>query len=110
MIVYIHLPGFYVRSHQSERPVVVVKSRKVLDANLRARRAGVEGRMPLSVAKSILAKNPLPDAPIFIEWKEDEYDRAQRHWLDRCVEFSEVIEPAEQHSAYIDLSAHPHPE
>ncbi len=59
--------------------------------------------MPLGEAKAVLRDGVLR------QWSHDEHRQAQRAWLDRCVPFSDVIEPVDQHEALVDLSAHPQP-
>jgi hypothetical protein len=110
MIVYVSIPGFYAAHHPSDRPLVVVRARQALDANLLAQYAGVSRGMTLTQCKSILGKNPDSLPPVFVEWKEDAYSESQTKWLDRFVELTDVIEPVDQHAAYLDLSRHPHPE
>ncbi|MEQ1823933.1 MAG: hypothetical protein ABL949_15605, partial [Fimbriimonadaceae bacterium] len=43
-------------------------------------------------------------------WIESDFERDQEKWLNSLTEFSDCIEPEEQHSAYIDVSGHPNPQ
>jgi DNA polymerase-4 len=107
MIVYLRLSGFYICAGpfaQVSHPVVVVKDKAVLDVDAPASERGVKPGMTLREAKAILHEGK------FVEWEPDEYRDAQRRWLDVCTEFTDVVEPEEQHTAYLDLSMHPDPE
>lgn len=65
---------------------------------------GVTRRMSYQEAKIIV-----PDAT-WIKWVESDFDSAQETWLMGLAEFSDCIEPEDQHSAYVDLSGHPNPQ
>ena len=106
MIAFLRLMGFYVCAGSfahGPQPVVVVKDKAVLDANAAALERGVQPGMTLREAKAILHDGK------FVEWEPDEYREAQCAWLDLCAEFTDVVEPEEQHTAYLDLSMHPNP-
>ena len=104
MIVNVRLDGFYVRSFEDDgRSLAVIRDRLVLDCTESARARGVHEGMTLREAKSILHDGRFED------WNEDDYRDEQRKWLDLCCEFSDVVEPVDQHRAYVDLSLHPHP-
>ena len=94
---------FYIDGEQTEKPQVVYRDEFVLDANLVARKRGVTRGMLTKQAKAILSEGE------FIPWEEENYLRKQGAWLDLCIMFSNIIEPADQHAAWIDLSAHPDP-
>lgn len=64
--------------------------------------------MPLTLAKTILSKEG--GGAAILPWKAEDYEGRQEEWLGRCVRFSDVIEPVDQHEAFVDLSAHPRPE
>jgi protein ImuB len=57
--------------------------------------------MPLSEAKAILSAEG-----VFVQWEEDQTKEAQKKWLDIVAEFSDLVEPDQPHSAYLDLSDH----
>ncbi len=103
-ILFLRLEGFYAKAHNSEQPLVVHRDKRVLDANALARERNIYSGMPLSEAKAILQGGG------FVAWEEEPYRALQAQWLDLCTEFADVIEPCEQHSAWIDLSAQPDPE
>jgi nucleotidyltransferase/DNA polymerase involved in DNA repair len=101
MIVFLRLHQFYA----GDRPnCVVVRNRHVLDASDTALGLGVEIGMPIAVAKTLLAKIRLGTQ--IIPWKEEDYSL---DWLDACIPFTDVIEPVDQHEAFLDLTAHPDP-
>lgn len=85
------------------RPTCVLKDKKVLDADERSFAKGVTPGMPERQARALLEKG------VFKRWEEAQFADAQMEWLDRCLPYSSVIEPAEQHKGFIDLSGHPHP-
>jgi nucleotidyltransferase/DNA polymerase involved in DNA repair len=75
----------------------------VLDINQSAQQRGVERGISLRQARAIL------EGGSFKTWQSQEYEARQRAWLDLCIDFSDVIEPADQHAAWLDLSLHPDP-
>src|SRR5436190_1693498 len=98
-ILWIELEGFYVAHHPpSDLPLLITRDRCVLDANAAAQTRGVVPGMPVRQAKAIVLKCHLK------EWQADRYEQKSKEWLDLCSRFSGVIEPADQHSAAIDLS------
>ncbi len=108
-LLRLRLGSFYVRvlRRAGVAPVpdglVVVREGVVLDCDERAAGRGVETGMAVRQARTILQGGP------FREWVPDHYRRAQEVWLDVCCAFSDVIEPEDQHSAFLDLSDHPDP-
>jgi len=104
MIVCLRLDGFYARRFGCDgRPLVVLRDKAVLDCDNAAFARGVAVGMSQREAKSILYDGR------FEQWNEDEYREAQRQWLDVCCEFSDTVEPIDQHRAFVDLSLHPDP-
>lgn len=104
MIVCLRLDGFYAKRFESDgRPLVVLRDKSVLDCDSAASVRGVRAGMSQREAKSILFDGR------FEQWDEDDYRDGQTKWLDACCEFSDAIEPADQHSAFVDLSLHPDP-
>lgn len=105
--LFISVPGIYCHSLQKGdpclalRPLVVHRDKFILDSNQAAKEQNVWRGMPLSEAKAILQ-----DAQ-FVAWEEEPYREIQEAWLDLTCEISDVIEPCEQHSAWIDLSLQP---
>jgi DNA polymerase-4 len=85
----------------SGRPVVIHRDKRVLDVDPLAEARQVYRGMALSEAKAILHEGA------FVIWQEEPYRSSQCAWLDLCTEISDVIEPCEQHSAWIDLSLQP---
>jgi DNA polymerase IV len=106
LIAYLRIQRFYVRSlglDEHPDPVVIVKGESVLDINPAGIRRRVESEMSARDAKASLMGG------VFREWNSAEYTAAQHAWLDLATEFSDVIEPDEQHTAWIDLTSHPDP-
>jgi nucleotidyltransferase/DNA polymerase involved in DNA repair len=101
VILWVELMEFYVGHEGNDVPLVVHRGDLVLDANSIARKRGVHRGLLIKQARAILSEGK------FIPWEEETYLRKQADWLDLCIAFSNVIEPADQHAAWIDLSAHP---
>ncbi|MEQ1935092.1 MAG: hypothetical protein ABL962_14630 [Fimbriimonadaceae bacterium] len=105
--VYINNIGFYIRSVR-ERGISspcagVYRDAQVLDISPELQARGVTRRMSFQEAKIIA-----PEAT-WIKWVESDFAHCQEKWLMGLSEFSDCIEPEDQHSAYIDLSCHPIP-
>lgn len=100
---WVELPHFYIVQHRQDRPVVVVKDGQVLDLNYLAATRKISVGMAVRAAKSIVA-----DAE-FVAWQEEDYRARQLEWLDACLEFTDAIEPVEQHGAFLDFKLHPDP-
>jgi DNA polymerase IV len=102
--LFLRLEGFYSRAlllsdrMLAEKALVVHRDKRVLDLNSIASGRQVYRGMALSEAKAILQ-----DAA-FVAWEEEPYRSAQVDWLNLCTDISDVIEPFEQHSAWIDIS------
>lgn len=101
--LFLRLEGFYARSllRKDQRPLVIHRNKRVLDVDAVAEARQIYRGMSLAEAKAILHEGA------FVPWEEESYRVAQTAWLDLCTEVSDVIEPAEQHSAWIDLSLQP---
>lgn len=100
-ILWLELNRFYV--DRSDDPVVIVRNKEVLDANEKAIQRGIQCGLSLRQARAIL------QGGVFKPWNAEEYEERRRAWLDLCVDYTGVIEPADQHSAWLDLSLHPSP-
>lgn len=83
--------------------VVVLDGKAVLDVSAQAVERGISLGMKEKEARLIA-----PGA-IYVERVKEEFEHASNRWLDICAEFSDSIEPIDQHAAYIDLTAHPDP-
>jgi hypothetical protein len=106
-VLYVLLRGFYVSAIQpqaSDAALIVHRARRVLDCCELAAAQGVRIGSTLAEAKGICRGGR------YLEWSEEPFREAQERWLDLCSAFSDVIEPEEQHSAWIDLQAHPDPQ
>ena len=104
------LEGFYADEERRrgkiplDKPVVVTRNKMLLDLDEQAKKRGLNLQMTLGEAKPILdGKGDI------CPWEEERYREAQSKWLEVCAEFSDVIEPDDQHSAYLDLSGHGKP-
>ncbi|MBI1334853.1 MAG: hypothetical protein GC165_18460 [Armatimonadetes bacterium] len=102
-ILWIELAHFYVRNENPNLPEVIVRDDVVLDTNDLAKDRGVTIGMPVKQAKAILKEG------VFLPWESERYASKQSAWMDECIAFSDVIEPADQHALWIDLSQHPEP-
>ncbi|HSI74184.1 MAG TPA: hypothetical protein VK934_13490, partial [Fimbriimonas sp.] len=60
--------------------------------------------MPLATAKAVLAKQNLGIQ--VRQWKAEDYGEKQRAWLELCTQFTDVVEPIDQHEAFLDFSGH----
>lgn len=102
--VAVRMRGFYVTARRQsvpcELPIVIERDGSVLDADEELLRRGVRFGMATRQAKAIV------QGAQFIPWKQDEYIVAQRSWLDLLMPYADTIEPADQHLAYLDFSAH----
>lgn len=87
----------------SNRSLIVHYDKQVLDMNDLAEEAGAKIGMSLSEAKALLHGGS------FVAWEEEPYRKERDQWLDICAEFTDVIEPDRQHTAYLDFSLHPDP-
>ena len=105
----VRLENFFVLNSKAlndsnqKKPICVLRDKLVLDADPSARAKGVFYGMPERQARAILDKG------IFVAWEIDDYREAQGVWLNRCLPFTSVIEPTDQHEAFFDLSSHPEP-
>ena len=104
LFAYLNLDQFYIKSHGTERAVVVHRDGLVLDCNGRARSRGVRPGTSLPEAKATLRGEA-----DFVRYVEEEYIEARDSWLDTCLLFSNGIEHESPASAWVDLSAHPDP-
>lgn len=100
-IIWLELLEFYIL--QRETPQIIYRDDVVLDRNRPAKAGGVHPGLALKKAKAILHEAE------YVPWEAEAYYRQQTQWLDICTEFSNVIEPADQHAAWVDLSMHPDP-
>ncbi|MDX2065847.1 MAG: hypothetical protein SFX74_08915 [Fimbriimonadaceae bacterium] len=108
-LVCIRISRFYTRTHEAmdgtltDRPFIVTHQKRVLDANLLARQRGIMPGMGESEARAVAEDG------YFLPYRDEDYRDAQRDWLDRCVPYSDVIQPLSPHRALVDLSDHPNP-
>ncbi|MBX3117436.1 MAG: hypothetical protein KF784_00105 [Fimbriimonadaceae bacterium] len=85
------------------RPLIVVRNKAVLEAYFSAQTKGISPGMAERQALSIMS-----DAR-FVELSAFDFETAQSAWLDVLTDYSDVIEFAEPHIAFVDLSGHPNP-
>jgi hypothetical protein len=45
----------------------------------------------------------------FVAWVASDFEQAQEKWLEVAAAYTSALEPAKQHSAFLDLSGHPDP-
>ena len=102
-IVWVEIDQFYIAEGDHQGPQIVFRDDFVLDVCPKAFARGVHRGMPLRQAKAILHEGT------FVKWEAEPFRVREMQWLDECIPFSDVIEPADQHAAWIDLSDHPDP-
>ncbi|MHB8635443.1 MAG: DNA polymerase Y family protein [Fimbriimonadaceae bacterium] len=100
-ILWLELERFY--AEPAREPVVVVRDGFVLDANDAARARGIQLGIPLRQVRTLLQEGKV------VNWARENYEKRSRAWMDPCVALTGVIEPADQHAAWLDLSLHPNP-
>lgn len=109
-VLYAFLDRFYVTALErrtpelAQDPLIVSHQKLVLDANDKARAAGVVRGIPVTRARTLMGS-----AGVVRPWKAEEYEELQKKWLDICADHSGQIQPEAQHAAHIDLSLHPDP-
>lgn len=111
MRCFLHLRviGFYIGtllklgSADRTRGLAVHRDKKLVDLDDRARQLGLRTGMSLSEAKT------LGTGARFAEWVEEDFRESQHQWLDRCLDYADVVEPDGQDSAWLDMSGHPDP-
>jgi len=86
-----------------QTPLIIHHQKQVLDIDRKGAEAGAQIGMALSEAKALL-----PGAT-FLPWEEEHYRESQEKWLDVCTNYTDIIEPDTQCSAYLDLTGHPDP-
>lgn len=107
--LFCELKKFYVREWEKRDPtrvaipLAVHRDKRVLDLNEPAHTAGVRTGMGLEEAKALLQGMGL------VKFEEEPYREAQQQWLDVLTTYSSVVEPAEMHQAWLDLSGHADP-
>lgn len=105
LIAFLTVEEFYIGVHPEATSYTVIHHEKVvLDAGPSAREQGVRVGALLAEAKAILVGKGH-----FVEWREETYSAAQMAWIEVATEFTDAVEPAGQHAAYLDLSGHPRP-
>lgn len=101
--LWLSLEGFYAGGLGAEAPGIVTRGKAVLDANREARRRGVRPGLTVRQARALV------EGCVAVPWVAEDYEKAQRAWLDLCADFTGTIEPEDQHAATLDLSGHPNP-
>lgn len=104
-IQHVALEGFFVQIIAPGRPgpIAIVRDKVVIDVDPVARQRGIRPGMEKRTARAVAHETK------FFVWEEDAFEEAQAKWLDLCTEFTGIVEPEEQNSAYLDLSSHPNP-
>lgn len=105
-LVFLSIQNFYVRCvcAGGPEPLAILRDKTVLDADEACQTLGIEIGMPEGRARTILGRRAR-----FFQWKKEIFEEASDSWLRACAEFSGIVEPADQHCGYVDLSAHPTP-
>lgn len=102
-ILSIELLEFYIDRSRPNVPQVVYRNDEVLDVNRAALHRGVLRGQPFHQAKAILREAE------FKVWEPEEYRNRELEWLNLCIEYSNIVEPQDQHVAFVDMSSHPDP-
>jgi DNA polymerase IV len=108
-ILYVQLQNFYLRGFDPEamrslsKPLLIVRDKSVIGMNRAASDRKIWIGMSYEHATALA-----PHAEVH-HWKAEGYVKHQEEWLDICAQYSGVIEPEDQHSAFIDLTLHPAP-
>jgi len=100
-ILWLCWKHFYVHDVLDEGPVVVVRDKRVLDANPAAIQRGIQVGMEHRQAANLV------QGCLFRLWDREAFVERQTEWLDICAEFTGIVEPIDQHIAALDLSGHP---
>lgn len=109
-IAYVSVHGLYAweaanrLSWPPEKPLVVIRDSCVIDLNASASSAGCSVGMTKFEATAVLA-----DSSCLIPYSRDHIAAIRERWLAECSQFSDIIEPNDCHSAFIDLSLHTDP-
>jgi len=101
-ICFASVERFYVSELGQAGGCFVHREKRVLDADRACEARGVSAGMPLSEARAVLSGEIAGT-----EWSAERFLAAQERWLDVCAEFSDSVESADQHEAFLDLSFHP---
>lgn len=107
-IAYVSLQGLYASeasarlSWPDAKPLVVIRDSTVIDLNRAAIAAGCSLGMGKLEVTAVLA-----DSTCITNFVREEVLQVRDRWLTACTEFSDIIEPEDCHSAFIDLSRHP---
>ena len=107
-LAFLQLEGFYVRTLQSAgvraaNGLVIHREKRVIDADSVARERKV------AVGQSLAEARALAEGASFITFDPEAYRAAQTEWLTRCAQATHRLEPADFHTAFLDLSLHPDP-
>jgi DNA polymerase-4 len=101
-ILFLELERFYAAAGSLQvvfRQDPSSKTKLVLDASPEACLRGVTPGMSLIEAKTLLGQEGT-----YVPWLAENYRTATKTWLDLANEFTDVIEPLDQHQAFLNLS------
>ncbi len=102
-ICLVHVDGQLAGLHGGEGPLVVVRDRRVRDANPAARAKKIDIDMGLNEARL------LADGLQIVEYDPDQYRADAEKLWDRLADFSNYTEPIAEDRVFLDLSSHPDP-
>lgn len=107
--IVVRLGQFYasalrkIREGLSEKPIIVTRDNRVLDAEEEAKKKGISPGMPIKLAKA------LSEGMQLIPYKLEDYIQAKEDWLDLALMYTNSLECAAEHEAIFTLD-HPQPE
>ncbi len=108
-IASLSIPHFYLLpfandEERNAQPLLISHEKMIIDANEAALTAGFRVGMSLQEAKCLAESSSW-----IVAFEEESYREFQKQMLELCAEFTDRIEPAEMHRAYLDLRGHSQP-
>ncbi len=105
-VAFVAFDGFYVAAYSRSHPeagksIVVLKDRRVIDASADTRRLGVGPGMTAAEAK--YTARGFETAPIFVEYRNEDFLPFSESYLKVCAEYASAVEPVAEHCAFLDL-------
>jgi nucleotidyltransferase/DNA polymerase involved in DNA repair len=108
-ILFIRVLGLHAKALEMhdptlrEKPLVIHRDKVVLDVNHVGLQRRISRGMLLSEARCIAGEGT------FLGYDPEPFREGREQWLNELMEFSSVIEPKEDNSAWIDLTGHSDP-
>jgi len=108
-ILFVRVLGLHAKALETqdptlcEKPLVIHREKLVMDVNHVGLNRRITRGMLLTEARCIAGEGT------FLPYEPEPYRSAQEGWLNLMMEFSGVIEPEEENTAWFDLTGHPDP-